>query len=61
PKQLLNCGERKNLVTDRVKLVPGPTEEVSCVREIYQMVIQERTRRYWAAGMLVIGRSFPVD
>ncbi|MGB9072559.1 MAG: recombinase family protein [Terriglobales bacterium] len=29
-------------MTDRVKLVPGPTEEVSCVREIYQMVIQER-------------------
>jgi DNA invertase Pin-like site-specific DNA recombinase len=42
PKQILNFGERKNVMTDRVKLVPGPTEEVSCVREIYRMVIHER-------------------
>lgn len=42
PKQLLKFGERKNVLTDRVKLVPGPKEEVSCVREIYQMVIHER-------------------
>jgi DNA invertase Pin-like site-specific DNA recombinase len=42
PKQLLKFGERKNVMTDRVTLVPGPTEEVSCVREIYRMVIHER-------------------
>jgi len=42
PKQLLALGERKNLSTDRIILVPGPTYEVRCVQEIYQMFIQER-------------------
>jgi DNA invertase Pin-like site-specific DNA recombinase len=37
PKQILESGERKSIVTDRVKLVLGPAEEVACVREIYRM------------------------
>lgn len=35
PKGQLNRGDRKSLQTDRVVLVPGPTEEISVVREIY--------------------------
>ena len=41
PKQLLNDGERKSIVSDRVILIPGPDEEVRCVREIYRMLIQK--------------------
>jgi DNA invertase Pin-like site-specific DNA recombinase len=39
----LNFGERKNLQTDRVILVPGPSDEVKCVRRIYQMALRNRT------------------
>jgi DNA invertase Pin-like site-specific DNA recombinase len=42
PKQLLEDGERKNLLTDRVKLVLGPRAEVLQVQQIYRMVIHER-------------------
>ena len=41
----LNFGERKYLQTDRVILVPGPAEEVECVREIYQMALRNRTSK----------------
>src|SRR5580700_7267805 len=34
PKQQLQSGERKNIATDRVILVPGPAHEVRCVRKI---------------------------
>lgn len=42
PKQFLGAGERKSLSTDRVTLVPGPQDEVDCVREMYRMFIDER-------------------
>ncbi len=42
PQATLEVGERKNVMTERVNLVPGPMQEVSCVREIYRMVIHER-------------------
>ncbi len=42
PKQLLVDGERKSITSDRVIQVPGPAEEVHCVREIYQMFIQKK-------------------
>jgi DNA invertase Pin-like site-specific DNA recombinase len=46
PKQLLQQGEHKSIITDRVTLVLGPAEEVACVREIYKMVIDgQRTLR----------------
>jgi DNA invertase Pin-like site-specific DNA recombinase len=38
-KQVLASGERKSIATDRVILVPGPTEEIECVHQIYQMFI----------------------
>jgi hypothetical protein len=37
PKFQLAAGERKSITTDRVILVPGPLEEVECVKEIYRM------------------------
>jgi len=42
PKQILKNGERKGIATDRVIQVPGPPEEVRCVREIYRLFIQEK-------------------
>jgi DNA invertase Pin-like site-specific DNA recombinase len=46
PKQQLAQGERKSIITDRVILVPGPVEEVECVREIYRMLIEEKRTVY---------------
>ncbi len=55
-KQQLAGGERKNITTDRVILVPGPSEEVQVVRDIYRMLISERrTVKY--AGCHVFGRT----
>ncbi len=42
PKMQLIHGERKSITTDRVILVPGPTAEVECVREVYRMFIDEK-------------------
>ena len=42
PKQFLAPGERKSIATDRIILVPGPAQEVRCVRAIYRKFIQER-------------------
>jgi DNA invertase Pin-like site-specific DNA recombinase len=42
PKQHLGDGERKSIASDRVIQVPGPREEVRCVREIYRMFIKQR-------------------
>ena len=41
-KQIMNAGERKSLITDRVILVLGPRKEVECVRRMFAMVIQHR-------------------
>jgi DNA invertase Pin-like site-specific DNA recombinase len=35
PKQLLEFGERKSIMEERVTLVPGPVQEVSVVRRIF--------------------------
>lgn len=40
-KQLLASGERKSIATDRVVYVPGPDNEVACVREIYRLLVRE--------------------
>jgi DNA invertase Pin-like site-specific DNA recombinase len=37
PKQILAKGERKSIATDRVVLVPGPTDEIECVRRIFRL------------------------
>ena len=41
PKQILQSGDRKSLVSDRVILIPGPPDEVEHVREMYQMLIKK--------------------
>jgi len=41
-KQLLSTGERKGIQADRVILVPGPKEEVECIREICRMFLQDK-------------------
>lgn len=38
-KKVLDGGEYKSLTTDRIVLVPGPKEEVDCVRAIFEMVL----------------------
>jgi DNA invertase Pin-like site-specific DNA recombinase len=52
PKLQLARGERKSISTDRVILVPGPTGEVECVREIYRMFIEEKRTVYGIAREL---------
>jgi DNA invertase Pin-like site-specific DNA recombinase len=37
----LHRGERKSLQTDRVILVPGPTDEVATVRHVYRLFVDE--------------------
>ena len=41
PKQILTFGERKSITTDRVILVPGPAEEVECVRLMYRWLTKD--------------------
>jgi len=41
-KQPLAHGERKSIAMDRVILVPGPADEVQCVRDIYRMFVSEK-------------------
>jgi DNA invertase Pin-like site-specific DNA recombinase len=41
PKQSLATGERKSIANDRVIQVPGPPEEVACVREIYRLLLEK--------------------
>jgi DNA invertase Pin-like site-specific DNA recombinase len=38
-KHELRTGERKSITTDRVILVPGPSNEVQVVRDIFQMLV----------------------
>ncbi|MGD0307247.1 MAG: recombinase family protein, partial [Candidatus Acidiferrales bacterium] len=52
PKQELAFGERKSIATDRVVLVPGPTDEVECVREIFRMLVSEGRAVYAIAREL---------
>lgn len=40
-KQVLQPGERKGLISDRVILAPGPADEVAHVREMYRMLIED--------------------
>lgn len=42
PIGLLASGERKSLADERVVLVPGPPEEVECVKEIFGCFVEER-------------------
>lgn len=42
PKQVLLHGQRKSIASDRVIQIPGPPEEVKCVREIYRLFVEDR-------------------
>jgi DNA invertase Pin-like site-specific DNA recombinase len=52
PKLTLRRGERKNVLTDRVVLGPGPAEEIETVREIYRMLVVEGRTIHWIAEEL---------
>jgi DNA invertase Pin-like site-specific DNA recombinase len=52
PKQQLQSGERKSIATDRVILVPGPANEVQCVKDIYRMLVAEKLSVYAIAREL---------
>lgn len=39
PKGELGRGEQKSIATDRIILVPGPTEEVELVQEVYRLFV----------------------
>jgi len=54
-KGVLAHGEQKSLQTDRVLLVPGPTEEVEVVRRIYRLFIDERRNEAEIANTLNAG------
>lgn len=41
PKQVLQFGERKSVVDERVTLVPGPPEEVAIIRRIFREFANE--------------------
>lgn len=51
-KGSLGKGETKCLQSDRVILVPGPAEEVACVREIYRMLVEEERTPFYIANEL---------
>jgi DNA invertase Pin-like site-specific DNA recombinase len=41
-KRKLESSEYKYLKTDRITLVPGPTDEVSCVQELFRLALHKR-------------------
>ena len=43
PKQLLAMGDRKAIYADRVRLIPGPAEEVAVVREVFRLITEGMT------------------
>jgi hypothetical protein len=51
-KQILMRGERKNLRSDHTILVPGPPEEVDCVRDIFRMYIEEKRGTAYIARVI---------
>jgi DNA invertase Pin-like site-specific DNA recombinase len=51
-KAVLSHGEQKSIQTDRVVLVPGPTEEVDVVRRIYTLFTREHRREAEIAAVL---------
>jgi len=42
PKQQMKFGERKNLRDDRTMLVPGPSEEIAVIKEIFRLYGKEK-------------------
>jgi len=52
PKGVLKRGEQKSLQTDRVILVPGPSEEVETVLLIYDLFVKQGKRESEIADLL---------
>lgn len=52
PKGILTVGQQKNLVTDRVILIPGPEEEIHLVQRIYRLFVVERLAQFEIARVL---------
>jgi DNA invertase Pin-like site-specific DNA recombinase len=42
PKEVLQFGQQKSIQTDRVILIPGPEEEISIVRDIYDLFTNDQ-------------------
>ena len=55
-RRLLEPGERKVALTDRVRLVPGPPDEMATVREIYRLYLDEK-RGDSDIARILIGRG----
>jgi DNA invertase Pin-like site-specific DNA recombinase len=51
-KGILSRGEHKSIQTDRVVLVPGPSEEVGVVLWMYRMFVEQRMTESKLASML---------
>ena len=51
-KAILQRGEEKSIATDRVVLIPGPSEEIAIVREVFQMYVKERRGTQEIASLL---------
>jgi DNA invertase Pin-like site-specific DNA recombinase len=52
PKMNLAPGERKSIAQDRVRLVPGPVDEVEMVRRIFHMFVNQRMTQEGIASEL---------
>jgi DNA invertase Pin-like site-specific DNA recombinase len=52
PKQILKDGERKPLLTDRVRWVPGPAADVALVRRIFALYTETRMNTWQVATRL---------
>lgn len=62
PKGILMYGERKNIQSDRVILVPGPDHEVETVRRIFHAYVNDRkTANEIAVELVAEGVSYRKD
>jgi len=42
PRQILNRGEGKALSSDKVRIIPGPPEELAVIRRIYRLYVRNK-------------------
>jgi DNA invertase Pin-like site-specific DNA recombinase len=42
PRQVLNSGERKALTSDKVVVIPGPSEELAVIRRIFSLYVRDQ-------------------
>jgi hypothetical protein len=51
-KSFLQDRQRKNVKEDRVKIVPGPANEIKWIREIFRLFTEERRSSAYIANYL---------